>query len=120
MCQHLQRYKHHPPNEAHPAKLSSIKWQPHSQQQAQQKHDFDEEPESDPCIPSSSSVKNVISLIGAITPLIGVVISLIGMIVILKIVLAGSIDIAAILLALHMGGTRALEIVLQVLKQKPL
>ena len=113
MLYHRYRNRHRPPNKPPLAKPRSIKRQYHPPQQAQQKHDFDEESECDSYVPPSSSVKNV-------TSLIGVVVSLLEVIIILLIALAGSIVIAAILLALHIGGTRAAEIVLHVLKQKTL
>jgi len=111
MYYHLYRNRHHPPNKPHSAKPGPIQRQYHPPQQTEQKHDFDEEPESDLCVRPSASIKNVTSLIGS-------VISLLEVIIILLIALAGSINIAAILLAVHIGGTRALEIVFHVLEQK--
>ena len=59
MCQHLQHDRHQQPN--HPqCTRSTLSREGSIQEQLQQKHDFNEEPKSDPRIPSSSSVNDVI------------------------------------------------------------
>ena len=111
MCYHLYRNRHHPPNKPHSAKPGPIKRQYHPPQQTEKKQDFDEESGLGFRIPFSSSINNVTSLIGA-------VVSLLEVIIILLIALAGSIGIAAFLLALLIGGNKAAEIFLHLLEQK--
>ena len=107
------RNRRHPPNKPRPAKPRSIKRQYHPPQRIIQRHGFADEREVDFRKPSTFSARNVILTIEKVT-------SLLEVIVILILTLAGSVGLVAILLAVHLSGTKAFEIILHVLKQKPL
>jgi hypothetical protein len=112
MYPYVQRDRHYLPRNPQSVRSRSIKKQYHPPQQSQQKKGPDEESEADPRIHSSPLIKNMTSLIRVLESLLEVVI-------ILLIAGAGLAFIAAILLALHMGGIRALESMGLLLKQKP-
>lgn len=104
-------HRHHPPNAPRLVESTSMQKRRLPHKRVQQKHDFDERPESDFRVPCSSFMNNT-------TALIGVIVSLLEVVIILIIAWSGSIIFAAILLALHIGGTKAAEIVFNVLKLK--
>jgi hypothetical protein len=117
--QHLQRYGHYVPKDPRRVKPNSTDKSFYPPHQTEQKHDL-EETDSDFCMPSPSSVRGAISVIKVVIALIGASTSFISVVVILNIAQSGSTDIAAALLAVHMGGTKLLGLALEFLKQRPL